>query len=182
MMGVRFVNRADIEPRFTRLGFTVDRRPIAGSFGAAHLKTARFSYDSGELRSGLADVLAETLGARFDPNDETLLWVYDLVWGDRSREQEPPPEWADYCRWREANGEPRGLYEMPGHVFGTDDHDARLFAVRHALLLGWDALMTDARSRLIVHFSHDDIVTLHARSRPAALIRQLEALGLRPMR
>jgi hypothetical protein len=77
-----------------------------------------------------------------------------------------------------ATRESRSLYEVPGHVFDRTESTALGKLIEWAILTGWDALIGAKPDRCVIHLSHDDRITIYARSTPARLIRTIEKLGL----
>jgi hypothetical protein len=173
---MRFVTRSESEPVFLKLG--IDRSGIvSGSRSATRLKTFDVYYQS---RLPVAHQASEALSASQGDFETCLLWAHDLAWGDRSSEEHPPTDWAEYRRWRETLGERRSLHGAPGHLFDAGEHAALAKVIEWAICMGWDALIAAKPAKAVVHLSHDDRITIYARSKPSELIAQLTALGLEP--
>jgi hypothetical protein len=175
---MRFADRSESEEFFRRLGAGPDGRLIAGGRAAARFKTARFFYESGAVDLELGAALARGQG----DFSTCMVWAAELVFGDHSLEEEDFHGWAPYRRWRRGWQEKRSLYEAPGHVFMAGEQDELARVVDFAIRLGWDALVGSDTKKPIVHLSHNDLITLYARSRPADLLAELSRLGLEESR
>jgi hypothetical protein len=140
------------------------RRRAAGRKRAAILDskhTATFIYESLLKQSAaVCQLLTECLG------DFTwaVLWAYELPFGDRSTEAEPPGGWGRYASWRQAAGESRRLYDAPGHLFAAGERSAVAEALVFAIRLGWDAVLFGSPPRAVIRLSHDDDIDIMARS------------------
>jgi hypothetical protein len=173
---MRFVTLSESEPFFLRLGINRDGL-VTGSRSATRLKTFDAYYQS---RLPTARRVSEALAAYLGGFTLCLLWAHDFVWGDRSLEERPPSDWAEYRQWREARGERRLLHEAPGHLFDAGEHSALAKVIEWAIYMGWDALIATKPNKAVIHLSHDDRITIYARSKPSELITRLTALGLKP--
>ncbi|MDQ0467117.1 hypothetical protein [Labrys wisconsinensis] len=171
---MHFVTRSESERFFERMGID-DRGPMPGSRSDARLKIFDVYYQS---RLAVADKVSRVLASRQGDFSTCHLWVHGLPFGDRSLDETPPPDWARYRRWREATGETRSLYEAPGHVFQEGEQEVLARVIEFAILLGWDALIAAVPHKGVLDLSHDDRITIYARSRPSGLIVGLERLGL----
>jgi hypothetical protein len=173
---MQFVTQSEAEPFFLRLG--INRLgPLAGSRSATRLKVFDAYYQSRlPVARQVSDALVDCLG------DFTVcsLWAHDLVWGDRSLEDDAPPDWAEYRQWREAQGERRPLREAPGHLFDARERETLAKVINRAIHMGWDALIAAKPNKAVIQLSHDDRITVYARSKPGELFAGLTALGLQP--
>ncbi len=59
-----------------------------------------------------------------------------MVFGDFGLRPDPPRAWREYYRWRKSMGEPRILYDAPGHVFLPSERDALGQVVGWAVCMG----------------------------------------------
>lgn len=169
-----FIARPNAEQFFAKLGF--DRTgPITGGRAAARCKTFDIYYQS---RLKGAREVARCLAFHQGQFATCHLWACDLVWGDRSQEASPPPDWAQYSRWKASLGEHRSVYEVPGHVYDPGEHRLLAETIEHAIYMGWDTLIASKPARSVYHLSHDDRITVYARSQPSMLFEELAKLGL----
>jgi hypothetical protein len=175
---MRFITESEARPIFAKLGIDC-RGPIAASRAAEGLKTFDIYYRS---RLVVARETAELIAAGQEGFTSCLLWACALVWGDRSLEEIAPPDWARYDRWRRAQGEMRPIYAAPGHLFGEAESGLLATAIEGAIHMGWDALMVAKPAKMIIQFSHDDRITIFARTRPSKLFAELESIGLKSKR
>lgn len=129
--------------------------PANDFLGAAHAFVASF----GEFREASLIFVATPFG---DGKHETQL---------------SDARWARFYKWREAHGEVRRLYDVPGHQFSANESDALAEAISLALLLGWDAWLEGNRGRKLIVLSHDDRVEMHRGCERHALTRSLLRLG-----
>jgi hypothetical protein len=100
-------------------------------------------------------------------------------WGDRSLEEEAPPDWIDYARWRQQHGETRSLYDAPGHVFGAGETSELARLLELAIYMGWDTLVGTKPAKVVVELSHDDWIRIFARSKQKVLLAKLDKLGVK---
>lgn len=107
-----------------------------------------------------------------------LLWTHGLVWGDRTQEAEAPQDWADYGRWRTRLGATAPLSELRGQLFDPEERAELAEGIEWTIYTGSDAVVLARPTRIIVHLSHDDLISVHCRSTPSGL-HALEKLGLR---
>src|SRR6266481_2435093 len=107
-----------------------------------------------------------------------LLWTHGLVWGDRTQEPDAPRDWVYYGRWRAKLGATAPLFELPGQLFDAAERAELAERIEWTIYTGSDAIILPRPTRIIVHLSHDDLISLHCRSTPSGL-RTLEQLGLR---
>jgi hypothetical protein len=97
------------------------------------------------------------------------LWAGDILAESRNT-----PAHLRYRRWRKAHGEERLLYYAPSHIFEAGERDLFAEVIEMAIEIGWDALVV-----AVIQLSHDDWIALYARGQPSALIRRLQAFGVR---
>ncbi|UPK07611.1 hypothetical protein [Bradyrhizobium sp. 170] len=173
---MRFVTQSESEPFFLKLGISRSGL-VPGSHSAIRLKTFDAYYQS---RLSVAAQVADALATHQGNFTACLLWAHDLVWGDRSLEERPPSDWAEYRRWRQTRGEKRSLRDAPGHFFDNGERDTLASVIEWAIHMGWDTLIAAKPNKAAIHLSHDDRITIYARSRPSELIARLTALGLKP--
>jgi len=107
-----------------------------------------------------------------------LLWTHGLVWGDRTQEPDAPDYWVDYGEWRAKLGATAGLFELPGQLFDPAERAELAEGIEWTIHTGSDAIVLSRPTRVIVHLSHDDVISIHCRSTPSGL-PSLEKLGLR---
>src|SRR5690349_2909793 len=131
---MHFIGAEQSRQSFQKLGFERGE-PARGGF-AATMKTVEIYYES---RLSTAREAAEAIASYQGDFDTCLMWACDLVWGDRSREDHPPRDWAVYRDWRNATGETRTLYEAPGHHFDRGEQDMLAKVIELAIYMGWDA-------------------------------------------
>lgn len=174
---MQFLIRAECEDFFAKLG--IDRGGlIAGSRGADRFKTLEVFYDPRQVSDGMAKFIAAGQG-RYT---ECLVWCADLVFGDRSLEPHAPRPWLDYAKWRRTMGEPRDLYDAPGHLFEPGERDRLAEVLAWAIFLGWDAYAAAKPNKFVLRVCHDDYLTIYSRSTPSGLLDDLRKLGLEPKR
>lgn len=171
---MHFVPGSECKKFFKKLGVD-DGELISGSRAAVRLKTFDIYYKS---RLANARDVSQALASHQGNFSTCQLWAYGLVFGDLSLNEPPPPDWAEYRRWRLAQGEKRSLYEAPGHVFERGEHHALTAVIQWAIYMSWDTLIASKPTKIMIYLSHDDRITILARSRPSALIADLTALGL----
>jgi hypothetical protein len=172
---MKFLTTADCEDYAKRLGPTkdvLDHRKLGRM-----KKKFDLGYSSLENAGSVANEIVSCLG----DFASALLWTHALVWGDRTTEPNAPQVWADYGRWRAKLGATASLYTCPGQLFEPDERATLAEAIAWTILTGSDAVVLAQPTRVIVHLSHDDLISLHSRSTPNAL-HELEKLGLRRMR
>jgi hypothetical protein len=175
---MRFVAAEDCRSFFRRIGFD-ENGPVAGSRSAARLKkTFDCCYKSGAALTPLLPRLTGALATYQGEFSECLLWAADLVWGDRSQESTPPAHWLAYRRWRSAHGETRSLYEVPGYLFDASERPLLAQTIGWALRLGWDTFIATPAGASVTALSHDDRITVYARTRSVALIADFARLAL----
>jgi hypothetical protein len=170
---MRFISPVASEAFFRSLGIGPGGL-ISGSRTANRFKSDALFYKS---RLPMARDVAQVLARAQGEFTECVVWAFDLVWGDRSREEHPPKDWEDYARWRHQQGETRS--DAPGHVFDFSEQVSLARVLELAIYMGWDTLVGARPSKMLVELSHHDSVTIHARSRQTELISQLERLGLK---
>ena len=175
---MRFLSGSECEGLTKRLG--VDRYgPVRGHCAARHLKVFDAFYKSRLANGGeVAQALVEHEG----DFDSCLVWARGLAWGDRSREDEPPPDWMRFRDWRRRHGEWRDLYEAPGHLFEADERAKLVELTEWVLYMGWDAMIAATPGNGAILLSHDDYVRICSRGTPDVLLRRLGRLGLRVVR
>jgi hypothetical protein len=134
-----------------------------------------FSYRS-RLKNGgpVATEIASCLGNFAS----ALLWTHGLVWGDRTQEPDAPLDWVCYGHWRAKLGATGPLFELPGQLFDAAERAELAEGIEWTIYTGSDAIILPRPTRLIVHLSHDDLISIHCRNTPSGL-RTLENLGLR---
>jgi hypothetical protein len=175
---MRFLAADDCRTFFHRVGFD-ESGPIAGSRSATRFsKVFDCYYESGPALEPKLPRLVRALVAHQGEFAECVLWAAELVFGDRSWASPPRPDWVAYRQWRAAHHEPRRLFEAPGHVFDASERDLCATAVAWALRLGWDAFLASRERASVTALSHDDRITIYARTRPTALIVDLAKLSL----
>ena len=162
---------------FAKLGIDRDGL-IAGSRGADRYKTLEAFYKPNLV----ADQMGAFITAGQGRHTQCLVWCGDLVFGDRSLEPNPPRAWLDYAKWRKAMGEPRVLYDAPGHLFELQERDLLAQVVAFAIRLGWDAYVAAKPNKFVLRVCRDDYLTIYSRSTPSGLLDDLRTLGLEPKR
>jgi hypothetical protein len=125
-----------------------------------------------------AEEVAGTIASYCEPFSDILLWTHSLISGDRTQEPGAPADWLHYGAWRRKHGAPTGLFDLPGQLFDTGEQHELVQGVRWTILSGSDAMLIPRPARVLVHLSHDDLISIHCRSTPTTL-RNLESLGLR---
>ncbi len=172
---MQFLPQSDAEAFFRHLGFG-PKGPVAGSRTATRFRSDDLFYKSRlETAREVSQLLAHAQG----DFTECVVWACDLVWGDKTRDEDPPLDWKNYKRWREQHGETRSLYQTPGHVFGSTEHAELVRLLELAIHMGWDTLIGARPSKVLIELSHNDRITIHARSRQRELISALEHLGVK---
>jgi hypothetical protein len=124
-----------------------------------------------------ADEVAAAIARCCEPFSDVLLWSHSLVWGDKTQQPDASPDWLQYGDWRRKLGASGGLYQLPGQLFESGEQRELLQGVKWTLLTGSDAILIPRPTRVLIHLSHDDLISVHCRSTPTAL-RNLERLRL----
>jgi hypothetical protein len=106
-----------------------------------------------------------------------LLWTHGLVWGDRTQEPDAPRDWVHYGHRRAKLGAPAPLFELPGQLFDPTERAALAEGIEWTIYTGSNAIVLPRPTRIIVHLSHDDLISVHCRSTHGRL-HILEKLGL----
>src|SRR5262249_32419089 len=133
-----------------------------------------FTYRS-RLKNGR--LVATEIATCFGNFASALLWTHGLVWGDRTQELDAPHDWICYGRWRAELGATAPLFEQPGQLFNAAERTELAEAIEWTIYTGSDAIILPRPTRVIVHLSHDDLISVHCRSAPSAL-HTLTNLGL----
>ena len=170
---MRFMSKDECETFAKRLGRSsdlLDRKKLT-----TMKKRLDFLYKS---RLDNADEVAGAIAYCCEPFSEVLLWSHALVWGDQTQQPDASPDWSHYGAWRREHGATGGLYDLPGQLFEFGEQRELVEGVKWTLLTGSDAILIPRPTRVLIHFSHDDLISVHCRSAPAAL-RDLERLKLR---
>ena len=105
-----------------------------------------------------ANAIATAAGAFTEATLHFLFCVSGDGWNDDLADSE---RWAEYRRWRSANGEHRRLYDAPGHRFEAGETVQLASVIQFALRLGWDALIAAKPGRQILFLSHDDRMEIY---------------------
>jgi hypothetical protein len=175
---MRFLTDADCEPWFAKLGFDRDGL-VPGTRGAERFKISEVMYGD---PFPIAERVGRSIAAHQGNFAECLLWCEGVVFGDLTREPDPPRAWRDYYRWRRQMGETRILYDAPGHLFVPSERDALAQVVAWAMCMRWEAFIAAKPNKFVLSLCHDDYLTLYARSTPGGLLDDLRRLGLEPKR
>jgi hypothetical protein len=138
-------------------------------------KRIDFTYRS---RLANARLVATEIVSYLGDFASALLWTHGLVWGDRTQEHNAPQDWVEYGLWRTKLGATAGLFELPGQLFDSVDRAKLVEGVERTIYTGSDAIVLARPTHVIVHLSHDDLISIHCNSKPSAL-HALERLGLR---
>jgi len=172
---MRFISEIEAKAFFKKLGFQ-PQGLVPGSRAATKLKTDHLFYQSGIVPyAKIASLLTDTQGDFAD----CVVWPFDLVWGDRSQEDNPPEAWETYARWRRDHGEELNLRERPGHVFSAGEQAELARLLELALSMGWDTLVAARPAKMLFEFSHNDRISLHSRSHDTDLLSALAKLGVK---
>jgi hypothetical protein len=107
-----------------------------------------------------------------------ILWTHGLVSGDRTQDPDARHDWVQYGHWRAKLGGAAPLFELPGQLFDGAERAALAEGIEWTIYTGSDAIVLPRPTRIIVHFSHDDLISVHCRNMPSGL-HTLERLGLR---
>jgi hypothetical protein len=134
-----------------------------------------FVYQS---RLGNAEDVAEAIAACCEPFSDALLWSHSLVWGDQTQDPDASADWSHYGAWRRKLGATDGLFKLPGQLFESGEQGELVKGIKSTLLTGSDAIVIPRPTGVLIHLSHDDLISVHCRSTPTTL-RDLEGLGLR---
>jgi hypothetical protein len=171
---MRFLDRSECEEYVSRSG--VDHQEVILGRRIQKMKSAvTFFYQSRmEEASSVSSCLVEYIR----DFSWAMLWAYDLPFGDRSREENPPSDWRRYSKWRRSAGENRMLYDAPGHLFEPHEKFKLGQVIEFAIYMGWDAVLLAQPLRCLITLSHDDLITVQARHNVTALSDQLRRLGL----
>jgi hypothetical protein len=172
---MRFIGEAEAAAYFQRLGIAPSGL-VRGSRAASRFKTDHLFYRS---RLNTARSVASVLAGACGDYEECVVWAADLVWGDRSADEYPPPDWVNYRLWREGHGETRGIYDAPGHVFDASERAELERLLELAIYMGWDTLVGPRPCVVLMQLSHHDQISLHARTRKPGLLADLDRLGVR---
>jgi hypothetical protein len=141
-------------------------------------KRIDFTYRS---RLANARLVATEVVSYLGDFESALLWTHGLVWGDRTQEHNAPQDWVEYGLWRAKLGATGGLFELPGQLFDPADRAKLAEGLERTIYTGSDAIVLSRPTRVIVHLSHDDLISIHCNSTPSGL-HALEKLGLRRAR
>jgi hypothetical protein len=125
-----------------------------------------------------SEEVAGAVASFCEPFADVLLWSHCLVWGDKTREPDASVDWSQYGVWRRAQGAIGGLSDLPGQLFESGEQRELVQGVKWTLLTGSDAILIPRPTKVLIHLSHDDLISVHCRSTPTTL-SDLEALGLR---
>jgi hypothetical protein len=106
-----------------------------------------------------------------------LLWTHGLVWGDRTQEPDAPHDWVHYGHWRAKLGATAPLFELPGQLFDPPERAALVEGIEWTIYTGSDAIVLPKPTRIMVHLSHDDLISMHCSNRQSGL-HIFEKLGL----
>jgi hypothetical protein len=132
-------------------------------------------YDSGPRdHHPAASLIAWGLG----DFDQAAVLFLSCPFGDGWDEtQISNPRWQRYRQWRQGLGEPRRLYDVPGHIAAKDGATELAKVIEFALILGWDAIVgaEPGRNRLLL--SHDDRLEIYRCAKWRGLQKRLVQLG-----
>src|SRR5581483_9621890 len=151
---MKFLTTADCEDYAKRLGPTkdvLDHRKLGRMKKGINLAYCSRLENAAPVASEIVSCLGDFASA--------LLWTHGLVWGDRTQEANAPQDWADYGRWRQRLGATASLYACPGQLFEPGERAALAEGIAWTLLTGSDAIVLAQPSRVIVHLSHDDLIS-----------------------
>jgi hypothetical protein len=170
---MKFLTAIECEDYARRIGpkkDLLDRRKLC-----TMKKKIDFTYRSGlknsrPVATGIASCLGNFTSA--------LLWTHGLVWGDRTQEPNAPQDWVRYGHWRAKFGAAGPLFELPGQLFDATEQAELAEGIEWTIYTGSDAIVLPQPTRVIIHLSHDDLISVHCRSTPSGL-HALEKLGLR---
>jgi hypothetical protein len=175
---MQFITDPECEAFFARLGIARDGL-VPGSRGAERYKTLEVLYPD---PVPIAARVSKSIAAEQGNFSSCLVWCTGIVFGDKGLEANPPPQWKAYYRWRHQMGEPRILYDEPGHLFEPDERDELARVVAWSMCLRWEALIAARPSKFAIGVCHDDFFTIYWRSTPSGLLDDLRKLGLEPRR
>jgi hypothetical protein len=168
---MKFLTTAECEDYARRIGpkkDLLDRRKLG-----TMKRGIDFTY-----RSRLGPPVGTEIASCLGNFASALLWTHGLVWGDRTQEPDAPHDWICYGRWRAKLGAIAPLFELPGQLFDAAERAELAEGIEWTIYTGSDAIILPRPTRVIVHLSHDDLISVHCRSAPSGL-RTLENLGLR---
>jgi hypothetical protein len=170
---MKFLTKIECEDYAKRLGpkkDVLDRRKLC-----TMKKRIDFTYRS-PLNNGRS--VATEIVSLLGNFASALLWTHGLVWGDRTQEPDAPHDWVHYGHWRAKLGATAPLFELPGQLFGPAERAALVEGIEWTIYTGSDAIVLPKPTRIMVHLSHDDLISVHYRSTPRGL-HTFERLGLR---
>jgi hypothetical protein len=170
---MKFLTTTECEEYARRLGpkkDLLDRRKLC-----TMKRRIDFTYRS-RLENGRP--VAKEIAACLANFASALLWTHGLVWGDRTQEPDAPLDWVYYGHWRARLGATLPLSELPGQLFEAAEQAELAEGIEWTIYTGSDAIVVPRPTRLVVHLSHDDLISIHCRSMPMGL-RTLDELGLR---
>src|SRR5262245_24697976 len=162
---MRFLTTSECEKLLLKVG--LDRRDLVADERVHSMKSAADFFYKSRMKDArpVADHLVDYLG----DFSWTMLWVYGLPWGDRSRGEHVPDDWQRYARWRQSAGEDRMLYEAPGHLFEPNEKSTLVEVIEFAIYTGWDAFVFPRPLRCVIALSHDDVIKLQSRHNLSAI-------------
>jgi hypothetical protein len=175
---MRFISAADCEVFFAKLGFDRDGL-VPGTRGAERYKITEVCYHA---PFPVAERVAKSVVAHHTDFEKCLLWCTGVVFGDLSREPDPPQAWREYYRWRKGLGEASLLYDAPGHLFEPNEREDLARVIAWAMCMRWEAFVAAKPNKFVVSVCHDDFLTLYSRSTPSGLLDDLRKLELEPKR
>ena len=173
---MKFLTRTECEAFAKRLGAidgVLNRRNVG-----IMKKRIDFLYES---RLGTAGAVSAEIASYCGSFSCALLWTHSLIWGDRTEERGASKDWHSYGLWRRKQGADAGLYELPGQLCEAGEQDKLAKAIEWTIYTGSDAIIISRPTMILVHLSHDDLISFHCRSTPINL-ENLERLGLRRVR
>jgi hypothetical protein len=141
---------------------------------------ARFYYDGipGGLHAGKA------LADWYPKYNSAVFWASGSPWGDGWGEFDHlnmahRPKWQELVALRAARGEPRRIYDMPGHLLAPEERALIVTLVEAAVATGWDCVLAARPHHAVMYCSHDDCFEIQSDKNLTSIAEKLEKLGLR---
>jgi hypothetical protein len=104
--------------------------------------------------SGRKTAIGRALASHFNTADESLLWIHEFgIW--------PSSEDPNlFERFRQSLGEPRPLFDAPGHIFTQTDLKDVASLLSLVLYFIWGAVLYCPTKGLGIEIDHDEFITI----------------------
>jgi hypothetical protein len=152
----------------------------------AHLPTIRKKHSAvfyDESLNPVARRCAQAVADWFPKYQTLLLWITGSPGGDgwegehyaHMRSQD---SWKKFMKLRRSHGDPRRLYDTPGHLLSPEERPLIVDLSEPAILHGWDTLLLAKPNVAAVFLSHDDDIEVQSEKNISSLSAALTGLGL----